>query len=229
MLVITATITILIFWDNILKKYINFPSLSKNAYSEKLGKYFVWIIMAIIFVVIAIYLSFSIKETYNLVSLIGLACFVSLAILMSAHPSKINWRILIAGLEVQFILGVILMRTEFGYQLFKFLSDQVTIFLGYTDRGTNLVFGSFLVTETNVFAFKVKKKNFVQIKFFNLIFLQSIPVIIFFSAVINLLYYFGLVQYLILKLAWLVNFLLGTSPTESMNATANIFLGIVRI
>lgn len=140
--------------------------------------------MAIIFLVIAIYLAFSIKETYNLVSLIGLASFVLLAILMSAHPSKINWRILIAGLEVQFILGVILMRTEFGYQLFKFLSEQVTIFLGYTDRGTNLVFGSFLVTEKNIFAFKVKKIVLDNFKFFlnNFIFLVNPGHYIFFRS-----------------------------------------------
>lgn len=37
----------------------------------------------------------------------------------------------------------------------------------------------------------------------------------------------GVVQYVILKVAWLLNFLMGTSPTESMNATANIFVGIV--
>ncbi|RNA39661.1 solute carrier family 28 member 3 [Brachionus plicatilis] len=208
LLVVTTITTFLIFWDNIFKKYIKFPNLPKNSFFEKLNQYLAWILMTIIFIVIAIYLAFSIKETYNLVSLIGLASFVLLSILMSAHPSKINWRILFAGLQVQFVLGVVLMRTEFGYQLFKFLSEQVTIFLGYTDRGTNLVFGSFLVAEKKYFAFK------------------SIPVIIFFSAVINILYYFGFVQYLILKLAWLVNLLMGTSPTESMNATANIFLGI---
>ena len=51
------------------------------------------------------------------------------------------------------------------------------------------------------------------------------PVIIFFGAFINLMFYLGAIQYLILKLAWIVNSLMGTSPTESMNATANIILG----
>jgi pyrimidine nucleoside transport protein len=48
---------------------------------------------------------------------------------------------------------------------------------------------------------------------------------VFFSAIINLLYFLGAIQYVILKVAWIVNFLMGTTPTESMNATANIFLG----
>ena len=49
--------------------------------------------------------------------------------------------------------------------------------------------------------------------------------IVFFSAIINMLYFLGAIQYVILKVAWVVNFLMGTTPTESMNATANIFLG----
>jgi nucleoside permease NupC len=51
------------------------------------------------------------------------------------------------------------------------------------------------------------------------------PVIIFFSAIVNLLYYVGAIQYIILKFSFLVNKLMHTSPTESINATANIFLG----
>ena len=42
---------------------------------------------------------------------------------------------------------------------------------------------------------------------------------------INVLYYVGAVQYLIVKMGWLINFLMGTSMTESINATANIFIG----
>ena len=53
------------------------------------------------------------------------------------------------------------------------------------------------------------------------------PVVIFFSACVNLLYYIGAIQYAILKLSWVVNKLMRTSPTESISATANIFLGQV--
>ena len=55
--------------------------------------------------------------------------------------NQINWHILLAGLEVQFILGVLLLRTEFGFKLFKFLSDEVAKFLAYTNAGTEFVFG----------------------------------------------------------------------------------------
>jgi pyrimidine nucleoside transport protein len=51
------------------------------------------------------------------------------------------------------------------------------------------------------------------------------PVLIFFGAVINVLYYLGAVQYALLKLSWCINVVMGTSPTESVNAAANIFFG----
>ena len=53
------------------------------------------------------------------------------------------------------------------------------------------------------------------------------PVVIFFSAIVNILYYFGAIQFVLLKIAWVMNKLLGTSPTESINSVANVFLGPV--
>ena len=61
---------------------------------------------------------------------------------------------MLSGIEIQFIFAVLLMRTEFGYQLFKYLSAQVTVFLEYTDRGSSLVFGEKYTDHR--FAFQVK-------------------------------------------------------------------------
>lgn len=54
------------------------------------------------------------------------------------------------------------------------------------------------------------------------------PVLIFFSSIISLLYYIGALQYFILKISWVINFLMDTAPTESVAAAANIFVGQVR-
>ena len=58
------------------------------------------------------------------------------------------------GLLMQFILGVFVMRVEFGYNLFLFLGDKVTVFLNYTNNGSMLVFGTvkehFFVTKARV-------------------------------------------------------------------------------
>ena len=71
---------------------------------------------------------------------------------------------------------------------------------------------------------------FVKVLFmFNLlyIFVKVLPVVIFFSTVISVLYYLGVMQLVILKLAWLMQRTLGTTAAESVNAAGNIFLGQV--
>jgi pyrimidine nucleoside transport protein len=112
-----------------------------------------------------VFTAFNLTDTYNLVSLSGLGTLIIVCVLLSNNPAKINWHILIAGIEVQFILGVVLLKTEFGYQLFDFVSKQVTTFLAYTNKGTSLVFGEKYTDHP--FAF------------------QSIPVIVFFGATIK--------------------------------------------
>lgn len=52
-------------------------------------------------------------------------------------------------------------------------------------------------------------------------------VVIFFGSIVNLFFHLGLIQYLILKVSFVINFIMGTSPTESINSTANVFLGQV--
>ena len=66
---------------------------------------------------------------------------------------KIKWDILLVGIEIQFVLGVLLLRTEFGYKLFEFVSAEVTKFLRYTDQGSMLVFGETYTDHS--FAFQI--------------------------------------------------------------------------
>lgn len=56
---------------------------------------------------------------------------------------------------------------------------------------------------------------------------KVMPVVIFFSAIVNVLYHFGVVQYFLIKIAWLINLIMMTSPTESVNSVANVFVGPV--
>ena len=62
------------------------------------------------------------------------------------------------GVLIQFILGVILMRVEFGYRLFRFFGDQVTTFLAFTNNGSELVFGEKYIDHS--FAFQVSTIDF---------------------------------------------------------------------
>ncbi len=127
---------------------------------------------------------------------------------------------------LQFALAVFVLRTTFGYYLFKFLGDEVEKFLAFTDEGSKLVFGSNYLD--HFFVFKVTNFQIAFSCHCDLMFLYSskaMPTLIFFSSVVNVLYYIGAIQYFIVKLGYLINLLMGTSMTESINTITNIFIG----
>lgn len=107
----------------------------------------------------------------------------------------------------QFILGVICIRWTVGRSIFQCLGDKVATFLGFAEEGSRFVFGKTIVDE-GVFAFAI------------------LPVIFFFSFFISMLYYLGTMQWIVLKLGWILQQILGTTICESVNAAANIFLGM---
>ncbi|CAJ0944288.1 unnamed protein product, partial [Ranitomeya imitator] len=117
----------------------------------------------------------------------------------------VSWRAVSWGLGLEFVLGIFIIRTEPGYQAFKFLGEQIQIFLNYTTAGSGFVFGETLIKE--VFAF------------------QALPIVVFFSCVMSILYYLGLMQYVILKISWLMQVTMGTTATETLSVAGNIFVG----
>lgn len=136
---------------------------------------------------------------------------------------------------MQIILCIFVIRIEFGLKLLKFLSEKVIEFLDCTDSGSELVFGKNF--KEHYFVFKVSFYliqsigNFENVILINLLLFfllfEACAVIVFFSAMINVCNHYGLLEYVILKLSWVVNKIMHTSPTESVCATANIFIGQV--
>lgn len=146
-------------------------------------------------------------EIRRLQSLIGIVVLILVGFVFSAAPGKVRWRHIFWGLAIQFILGLLILKWPVGEAIFKCLSGKVTTFLSFTDVGSSFVFGDDLVYRLGVFAFKV------------------LPVTLFFSFCIQILYYFGVMQWFVLKLGWCLQVTIGTTACESVNAAANIFLG----
>ncbi|XP_071941628.1 solute carrier family 28 member 3-like [Antedon mediterranea] len=142
----------------------------------------------------------------QLVSAAGLLIFVFLTYVFSKHPRQIKWRPVIWGLVLQFLLGLFVLRTDIGLTIFDWLGDIVTIFLGFANVGAEFVFGENYLD--HYFAFSV------------------LPVVIYFSSVISVLYYLGVMQVIISKVAWLMQNTMKTSASESLNAAGNIFVGM---
>ena len=111
------------------------------------------------------------------------------------------------GLGLQFLLGLAILRWDAGYSAFEWLGDRVTEFLEHADAGSIFVFGENYTD--HFFAFKV------------------LPVIVFFSTVVSVLYYLGWIQVVIRKIAFIMQYTMGTTAAESLNAAGNIFIGQV--
>ena len=113
------------------------------------------------------------------------------------------------------------------------VSKKVDRFLAFTDDGSGFVFG-FLVTQqpfipnrvaSNDIAFNVTSAVNQSRAFTSVVVFKSLSVIYFFCFVANILFYFGVVQWITEKLGWILYSTIRTTPCESMNAASNIFLG----
>nr|XP_005889450.1 PREDICTED: sodium/nucleoside cotransporter 2 [Bos mutus] len=142
----------------------------------------------------------------QLISFAGICMFIIILFACSKHHSAVSWRAVLWGLGLQFVFGILVIRTDPGFNAFQWLGEQVQIFLSYTVAGSSFVFGDVLVKD--VFAF------------------QALPIILFFGCVMSILYYLGLVQWVVQKIAWFLQITMGTTATETLAVAGNIFVGM---
>ncbi|KAL5119764.1 hypothetical protein ACEQ8H_002370 [Pleosporales sp. CAS-2024a] len=140
------------------------------------------------------------------VSLFGLAVFIAAFWATSRNRSKINWHTVIVGMLLQFIVALFVLRTGAGYSIFNFISELARLLLGFADDGV-----TFLTDDT-----VPKKKWFLT---------SVIPAIIFFVSFVQLLYYWGILQWFIGKFAVFFFWAMRVSGAEAVVASASPFIG----
>ena len=144
----------------------------------------------------------------TLISLLGIGILFGLGILLSVERHQINWRTVGFALLLQFALGGISLYFPLGVALLEAISNAVSSVLNNAQDGIDFVFGSIGAFEMGfIFAFHV------------------LPVIVFFSSLVSVLYHLGIMGWLIRIIGGALQRLLRTSRAESMSATANIFVG----
>lgn len=141
----------------------------------------------------------------RLVSALGLVVMIGLAWLMSSHKRRFPWRVVIGGLALQFLFAALILLTAPGQTFFKTIDDVFNQLIACVDAGSKFVFGDSF--QDHYFAFRV------------------LPSIIFFSALMQVLYYAGIMQQIVRGLGFVVQRTLGTTGPESLAAAANIFVG----
>lgn len=141
----------------------------------------------------------------RLISLCGLVVMIGIGWAMSSHRSRINWRTVGGGVALQFAFAVLILRTDVGRRTFEVLGQFFETAQQFTDSGAKLVFGANFMD--HYFAFRV------------------LPTIIFYSTLMSVLYYLGVMQWVVRMMAMVMQRSLGTSGAESLSAAANIFVG----
>lgn len=139
----------------------------------------------------------------------GIFIVLSIAFLLSSAKKSIKWRTILAGLAIQILFAFIVLKWEAGREALTGLSNGVQNLIAYANEGISFVFGPAADTENFGFVFAF----------------QVLTVIIFFSALISVLYYLGIMQFFIRIIGGGLSKLLGTSKAESISAAANIFVG----
>ncbi len=139
------------------------------------------------------------------ISALGILVFIAISYALSVRRDAVRWRTVAWGLGLEFVLALIILKTRWGLNVFKSLGDMVSNFLAFSDVGAKFVFGENF--KDHFFAFQV------------------LPTIIFFSAFISVLYYYGLLQRVVNVVAWVMMKTMKTSGSESLSCAGNIFLG----
>ncbi|HVG10119.1 MAG TPA: NupC/NupG family nucleoside CNT transporter [Thermoanaerobaculia bacterium] len=139
------------------------------------------------------------------VSLLGMLVLLLIAWALSNDRRRVPWRAVITGTLLQLVFAVIILRTEWGRVFFSGLTDVVTKLLSFSDAGAAFVFGEGF--REHFFAFSV------------------LPTIIFFSSLITIFYYLGVLQWIVKIFARIMMKVMGTSGAESLASAVNVFVG----
>ena len=139
-------------------------------------------------------------------SILGIVFIFLVAFLFSNNKKKINCRTIIIGFVIQFAFAFAVLKWSVGKYVLSKIALGVQSVISYANEGIKFLFGS-LTNDGSIFAVNV------------------LGVIIFISAVVSVLYYLGIMQFIIKIIGGALSKLLGTSKLETISASANIFLG----
>jgi CNT family concentrative nucleoside transporter len=150
-----------------------------------------------------------ISITSILRGIIGLSTIILIAYLLSNNKKRIDWKTIMIGLSCQLIIAVAVLRVEFVRMVFEKIGQGFLAIVTFTNQGSKILFGELADSS----------------KYGEIFVFQVLPVIIFFSALTSVLYYYQIIQKVVAGLAWMLTKFLNISGQESLAVAGNIFLG----
>ncbi len=167
----------------------------------------------------------------RLVSLLGMIVLLGLGWLFSTDRRAIPWRIVLWGIGLQLVFAVFILKTPLGESIFAGVNDVIVALLGFTVEGAQFVFGNLVWNNVPVGTGEALGNAPIAATpgavaqtgaFFAF---NVLPTIIFFSSLMTLLYYLGVMQWIVKGFAWVMMRTMRTSGAETLSAAGNIFLG----
>ncbi|MCP9223526.1 NupC/NupG family nucleoside CNT transporter [Erythrobacter sp. LQ02-29] len=141
-----------------------------------------------------------------LMSLVGILAILLIAFLLSTGKKRIQLRVVGAAFALQALMAFLVLATDIGRRVIRGMSDGVAALLSYANEGTAFLFGADNPL-ANTFA------------------LGALPVIVFFAALVSILYHLGIMQRVVRWVGGAIGWITGISRVESLGAAANIFVG----
>jgi len=147
----------------------------------------------------------------QLIGVFGIFILLAIAMAMSNNRVAISWRLVFWGLSLQLTFAIIILKTPIGIPFFGAIDIFVKNLLSFSDAGSDFLFKSF-------------GQNIVEAPLMNFAF-RILPTLIFFSSLINVLYHLGVMQFLVKSTARIMQKTMGTSGSETLCISGNIFVG----
>jgi CNT family concentrative nucleoside transporter len=152
----------------------------------------------------------------------GALCFIAIVAACSPNLALVNWRTVLWGIALQLSLALVILKLSVGgrrpgYELFSAVGAGVSRFLQFTDAGSRFVFG--VLADQQTLGGTFGAANGFVFAF------VALPTIIFVSSFFTVLYYFGVLQFVVRLMARAMMRLMRTSGAETLSATANVFMG----
>jgi CNT family concentrative nucleoside transporter len=141
--------------------------------------------------------------------ILGMACIVAVCYAISYDRKHIDWKLVAAGLSLQIILALSVLYVPFVGLLFEWAGKAFVKLMDFTHDGLVFLLGPY-AEASNGFSFL----------------LHSLPIVIFFSALVSLFYYWGIIQRVVGGFSWLLRRVMNISGSEGLVAAGNIFMGM---
>jgi len=141
--------------------------------------------------------------------LFGLAVLIGLTWLFSNNKGKVDWTLVATGVALQVGFAAVVLLVPGGREAFDLLGHGFVKILSFVNAGSTFIFGSLMNTETYGFIFAF----------------QVLPTIIFFAALMGVLYHLGVMQFIVRIMAWAITKVMKVSGAETTSVCASVFIG----